>query len=357
MALPLSFGPLETVVVSGLPPCDGIDISISAEEAARTASGDFVITGSGLPVSPDQAVTITASGDLVLTGFVRDVNTSYDADNRSLSCSFVSKTIDLIEASAVHKSGEILNKDISAIARELDSYGVGIETDGSTFPVEARHKLIEGESLFHSIERRVRGRGVLIHDTEKGRLKLSTKPAGIHAGVLRRGENILPGATASFTGAGRYSEIRVRGQQSEGSDKQQLRPQTKVTDSGVPRSRVLILPHEGEASIDRMKTRGIWQAKRAAGASVTASIPVTGWRDEGGRLWTPNWLVYVEDDWLGIAGLMGIKSVVLSQHGEDKTWAVLSLCDPRALGGENPRGKTSAGYAAPGAIEAEYEDE
>lgn len=357
MALPLSFGPLETVVVSGLPPCEGIDISISAEEAARSASGDFVITGPGVPVAPDQPVTITASGTVVLTGYVRDVNTGYDADNRRLSCSFVSKTIDLIEASAVHPSGEILNKDIAAIARELDNYGIGIETDGSTFPIEPRHKLNEGESLFHSIERRVRGRGVLIHDTEKGRLKLATKPAGVHAGVLKRGSNILPGATASFTGAGRYSEVRVRGQQSEGSDKQQLRPQTKVTDSGVPRERVLILPHEGEGLIDRMQTRAIWQAKRAAGASVTASIPVTGWRDKDGTIWTPNWLVYVEDDWLGIQGQMGIKSVTLSQQGKDKTWAVLSLCDPRALGGENPRGKTAAGYAAPGAIEAEYEDE
>ena len=354
---PVSRGPLERVEVSGLPKAMSIDITISAEEAVRSASGEFVIVGPGVPAYPGQETVIRASGDPLLTGYVRDVGTGYSDRDRTLTCSFVSRTVDLVETSVDHPSGEILNRDLSAIAHELDSAGVGIETDGSPFPTEGRHKIIEGESAFSSIARRARGRGVLIHDTARGRLKLSTKPGGIHAGTLERGVNILPGASASFTEAGRYSEIKVRGQQSEGVEKQQLRPQAKVKDSGVSRKRVLILPHEGEATIDRMRGRAIWQAKRAAGNSVTASIPVTGWRDEDGELWQANWLVHVDDDWLGIEGLMIIKSVVLSQRGDDKTFATLELADPRALGGENPRGKTAAGYAAPGAIEAEYEDE
>lgn len=355
--LPISSRPLETVVVDGLPPVLSIEISISAEEAARTASGTFVISGPGVPVMPGLPTRITATGTVLLTGYVRDVDTGYGETDRTLGCSFVSRTIDLIETSADHPSGEILNKDLLAIAKELDSTGVGIESDGSGFPPEPRHKLIEGESAFSSIERRARGRGVLIHDTEKGRLKLSTKPGGIHAGTLKRGVNILPGARASFTEAGRYSDIKVRGQQTSGTQKQHLRGETKVADSGVTRKRVLILPHEGEATIDRMRTRAIWQARRAAGNSVTASIPTTGWRDAAGRIWAPNWLVQVEDDFLGISGLMIIKSVRLSQAGDDKTFATLSLADPRSLGGENPRGKTSDSYAAPGVISAEYEDE
>lgn len=354
MVLAISSGPLEIVRVSGLPPVKSIDISVSAEAAARSASGEFVITGPGVPVMPGQATTITASGDLMLTGYVRDVGTGYGESDRTLRCGIVSKTVDYIECSADHPTGEILNKDLVAIARELDSAGVGIEADAS-FPPEIRHKLMLGESAFSSIERRARGRGALIHDTEKGRLKIATRPAGMHAGTLQRGVNILPGASASFTEDGRHSEIRVRGQATEGTDKQQLRPQTVVTDSGVTRKRLLILDHEGEATIDRMKKRAVWQARRAAGNSVTASIPVTGWRDAGGLIWQPNFLVQVEDDWLGIEGVMIIKSISFSQR--DSTVATLSLADPRALGGENPRGKTASGYAAPGVVDAEYEDE
>jgi prophage tail gpP-like protein len=347
---------LEDVTASGLPPIIAVDVSVSAEEAVRTASVDCVIIGSGLPVSIGQPVTLAASGEVILTGYVRDMGTGYDDQTRTLNIGLVSKTVDLVECSAEHKTGEWMDKDLSEIANDLDTLGVGIETDGSTFEKEPRHKLITGESAFQSIERRARGRGVLIYDTPKGRLKLATKPEGTHAGTLRRGVNILKGATANFTERGRYSEIKVRGQSTGASDKASLRPEVTAKDSGITRRRPLIIAHEGEITPDRMKKRSQWQANRAAGQSVTASLPVTGWRDEAGQLWQRNWLVQVEDDWLGLSGLMIIKGVSF-QQGNEGTKAVLSLADPRALGGENPRGKSAAGYGAPGAVEAEYQDE
>lgn len=345
---------LEIVKVSGLPSVKSIDISISAEEAVRTASVDVVIVGPYVDYV-GKPVVITASGDPVLTGYVRDANPAYDADGRSLSVSLVSRTIDYVECSADHKTGEILKKDLAEIAKELDTHGVGIESDAK-FEREARHKLIPGESAFASIERRARGRGVLIHDTEKGRLKLATKPAGTHAGLMKRGVNILPGSSASFTEQGRFSDVKVRGQASEGTKKQQLRSEAKVKDSGVKRKRTLIMRHEGEITIDRAKKKAQWTVNRAAGNAATANLIVTGWRDAGGRLWTPNYLVSVYDDWLGLDGMMIIKAVTLSQS-DGGTTATLSLADPRALGGDNPRGKSSNGYAAPGAVEAEYADE
>jgi len=39
------------------------------------------------------------------------------------------------------------------------------------------------------------------------------------------------------------------------------------------------------------------------------------------------------------------------------TKATLSLADPRALGGENPRGKTASGYSAAAVDEGDFEDE
>lgn len=345
----------ETVTIAGFPKIETITISVSAEEAARTANVGLVIKGPGLPVWTGQDAVIMAGRDVMLTGYVRDINTGYGEADRNLSCGLVSKTVDYIECSAEHASGEILDKDLIGIAKELDSLGIGIRSDGSSFPIEARHKLMLGESPFSSIERRARGRGALIHDTAKGEIMIATKPEGLHAGALRRGENILPGASASFTEAGRYSDVKVRGQATEGTDKQQLRAQAVAKDSGVTRRRPLIIAHEGESTIDRMDKRAVWQARRAAGNGVTANIPVTGWRDVMGRIWQANWLVRVEDDFLGLSGLMIIKSITFEQG--DMTRATLSLADPRALGGDNPRGKSAGGYGAPGITAAEYEDE
>ncbi|MBB3965956.1 phage baseplate assembly protein [Rhizobium metallidurans] len=345
----------EKVTVAGFPPIKQITINVSAEQAARSANLDLVIKGPGIPIVIGQDAVIKATGTLMLTGYVRDVDTAYTEAERSLGCSLVSRTVDFVECSAEHKTGEIFDKDIVAIAEELDSLGIGIKSDGTRFPKEPRHKLNLGESPFSSIERRARGRGALIHDTAKGEIMIASKPGGTHVGTLRRGQNILPGASASFTESGRYSDINVRGQTTEGTAKQQLRPQTSVRDGGVKRRRPLILVHEGETTLDRMKTRAGWTGRRAAGNGVTASIPVTGWRDDVGMIWQPNWLVAVEDDWLGIEGLMIIKGIVFEQG--DMTKATLSLADPRALGGENPRGKTASGYAAPAVVDAEYIDE
>lgn len=350
-----STGPFETVVCDGLPPIIRINIRVSAEEAVRSANAAFVFTGPGLPFMPGKPTKITASGDLLLTGYVRDVDPGYDEEIRSLSCGIVSRTVDFVECSAEHPSGEILDKSLDDIARELDSHGIGIETDGSELPKEARHKLMVGESAFSSLERRSRGRGVLIHDTPEGRVKLATKPAGKHVGRLKRGVNILPGSSASFTEKGRYSDIKVRGQATEGSDKQQFRGQSSARDTGLSRKRTLILWHEGEASTGRMKKRAAWHARRAAGNGATANIISSGWRDDARTLWQPNWLVYVEDDWLGLDGWMVIKAINFEQG--DMTKATLSLADPRALGGENPRGKTASGYAAAAVDEGDFEDE
>ncbi|MBX5082169.1 hypothetical protein HJB56_05125 [Rhizobium lentis] len=347
---------LETLTIDGLPPYKSITITSSAEEAVRTASLVLVPTGGVVSVAPGRAVTIKAGGDLILTGYVRDVQPSHSATDRTLNVTVCSRTIDATECSVDHPTGEILEKDLAGIAKEFDGLGIGVESDGS-LPIEPRHKLRTGESLFATIERRARGRGILIYDTPQGKLKLATKPEGMHSGGLIWGVNIEQ-ASSSITERGRYSSVKVRGQASEGVEKQQLRAEARANDSGISRRRPLIIPHEGETTVDRLKKRADWQVKRGVGYAATASITTTGWRDGGGRLWTRNWLVQVRDAWIGIDGMMVIKSVTLNQDAEGQgTTATLSLADPRALGGENPRGKTSDSYAAPGAITPEYEDQ
>jgi prophage tail gpP-like protein len=186
---------------------------------------------------------------------------------------------------------------------------------------------------------------------------LATKPEGTHRGGVIWGRNIKS-ASSELTERGRYSAVKVRGQTTVGSGKQQLRAQTTARDSSVTRERPLVVIHEGETTLDRLQTRAEWQAKRGAGEASTATVTVFGWRDAEGRIWNRNWLVYVQDEWIAIDGMMIIKTVSLSQDGlSEGTTATLTLSDPRALGGENPRGKTSGTYAAPGAITVEYEDE
>jgi hypothetical protein len=62
--------------------------------------------------------------------------------------------------------------------------------------------------------------------------------------------------------------------------------------------------------------------------------------------------------WLELDGMMIIKTVELASDGTSAgTEATLSLADPRALGGENPRGKTSKAFAAPDPASVDYEEQ
>lgn len=337
--------PLEVVDVGGLP-FVSFEAEMGAEQAVRTAQIELANPSAPIPVAVDDEIVIKANGDTVLTGYVRDVLPSHKAAAREIHITFVSRTVDASECSVVHKEGELLEKTLPQIAEAYDTLGIGVETDGSTWPVEPVHRLRQGETLVETLEKRARSRGTIICDTPEGKIKLATKPEGRHAGQIDLSS--IEQGSAKFTGLGRHSPVTVKGQSSQGVTAGEMRVQANFEDGSVKRRRPLIKVHAGAATTDRLSTRAAWEAKRAAGNAATADITVMGWRDVNGQLWTPNWLVMVVDPYLSIDGTMVIKKVRLVQDEDQGTVAHLSLADPRALGGENPRGKSDAGYAAPG---------
>lgn len=327
-------------------------LSASAENVVREAEFDIAWTGEGLPCMWGEEATITA-GELWGTGFVRDVRPSHEKSGRRYSVTFASKSVDATEASIDHPTGLAKDADLADIIETFDTAGIGVEATarGDRKPF---HKVHPGETLFETVRQDAAAQGILIYDTPEGKLKTADKPEGRHAGALRRGVNILQ-ASATLSERGQYSKVKVRGQASVGTKASSLRPETS-TESKIKRDRPRIIEFEGEATSERLKKRAAWEAKRGAGNSTTASITVAGWRDEAGKLFTRNFLIEVADDWIGIEQDMVIAQVDL-QQGDGGTIAVLSLKDPRALGGENPRGKSADGWEAPAALELDYREE
>jgi prophage tail gpP-like protein len=329
-------------------------LSASAEDAVRSASFEVAWTGSGLPCIPDDDATITVSGELWGTGYVRDVNGRHDERDRIYQVSFVSRTCDATECSIDHSTMLASDVDLVGVAETFDTLGVGIEGSPKTEKKRV-HKVVPGESLFDTIEAEARSQGVLIHDTPQGKLKLADKPEGRHSGGVTLGVNIIA-ATGQLSGATAFSPIKVRGQASEGVNASALRPEVEARGT-AKRKRPLIILQEGEATSSRLKRRADWEARRAAGDGISATVSTPGWRDGAGKLWTRNFLVAVDDAWLGIEQDMIIATVNLRQDGQGGTVAELTLKDPRSLGGENPRGKSSDAWAAPETAEPSYRED
>lgn len=352
---------LETIGISigGAPfvPWQDVRINISAEEAVRTAAIRGHLPSNATPPWPDSKATLSASGTLVLTGFVRDLRADQSEHDWSAEISLVSRTVDAVEASIKHETGLAKNKDIKAVAEEFDSCGVGVEAIGSYDKIE-RHQIEPGESLFETLEPLARSAGAIIRDTPEGKLRIVQKPEGTHAGGLAAGVNIIS-ATVEFSGEGRFDPVLVRGQQSRGSGAQALRPEAEASDPAVGRYRPKIIVLDNEATVANLTKRTEWHMRGAAGLAVSATIVVSGWRDLLGRIWEPNWQVYVRHPRIFLDQMMAIKTVALSQdtrQGGTGTTATLTVVDPRALGGLSSGAKSGSGWSAP-EPKAEYRAE
>lgn len=334
-------GALETVAVniggSSFSGWSEVSIEIGVEKAVRSATLTASDFGGSVQFRPGDPCTLTASGDLLLTGYVRDVSPSHAGDRHQVTFGIVSAAIDAVEASIKHPTGFAKDMTLDEIAAEFDTAGVGIEIDES-FPVEPASFINTGESLFAHVEPLARAHSVLIYDTPEGKLRLRKGIRGRHSGALRigAGGNIIEGS-AKLTEDKRFSPVIVRGQTSKGVGAGALRLEAQAVDSSVKRNRPKILILEGEVTPAKLKERAERYVKRAAGLAATADITISGWRDEGGRIFEPHFLIAVEDGRLYLNQEMAIKSVTLTQsiaRGGPGTRAQLSLCDPRALNGE-----------------------
>ena len=338
--------PLETVEVilggSSFSGWSQVSIEMSVEQAARTASLTISDFAGSLQIKPDTPCELRASGDLLITGFVRDVSPSHDGHQHQVQISVVSKTVDLVEASIDHPTGFVEKMDVGAIGKAFDTSGIGVEVD-ENFPEEPRRFVNTGESWFYHMEPLVRSHSGFIYDTPEGTIRIAKKPRGRHSGALAIGDggNIIA-ASAKLTGRGRHNPVIVRGQSSRGVGAGALRIEARVEDGGVGRSRPRIVIHESEATASKLQDRAAREVKRAAGRSREAQVTVAGWRDQGGRLFEPHYLISLRDPRIYIDQDMAIKGVRFSQSiTGDGTRAELSLCDPRALNGEPSSGGSS----------------
>lgn len=104
-----------------------------------------------------------------------------------------------------------------------------------------------------------------------------------------------------------FSEDGEDGEFGDGSDTEMDRGANVINqivgtarDPGITRYRPKVIVAEAQADDDNAEKRADWELRRRIGQSVKARITVNGWRQDGGALWTPNLMVYVNVPWLGL---------------------------------------------------------
>jgi prophage tail gpP-like protein len=284
-------------------------------------------------------VSIFASGTLLLTGYVDRRQPKISATEAMIHVSGRSKSADLIDSSAVHKTGAFKKKTPVEIGNDV-SQGIGARfvADKQLEKVDQYH-VTPPETPFRLVEKLARQQGMTLTGTADGDVKVTKAGSERHSGGLFEPGNIKVGE-ADHNGSNRHSKYIVRGQRPFDTGADNLEIEAIARDAAVGRNRPVIIIQDEDTTKERTKKRAKNRRDRAAGNALKATIEVVGFRDEGGKVWEPGHLVWTQSAFLDIAQDMLIET---AHYGQDSGGSItkLSLTDPRSYGGEGGKGNQS----------------
>lgn len=251
---------------------------------------------SARPIRPGEPCQVLLDGDVVIDGYVDDVLPEYDSENHAVRVTGRDKTGDLVDCSAVYKTGQWHNVKLDVLARDLIApFGIGlkIETDiGAAF---ASHSIEESETVFECLERAARMRAVLLVSDASGNLVITRAGSEVIGVQLVEGQNIK-GASGHFSWKDRFSTYTVKGQ-AKGDDffsgEHAAQPKGMATDDTINRYRPRVVLAEEHGHGVTLKDRAEWEKAVRMGRGNRGTITVQGWRRQDGVIWQPNTLVPV----------------------------------------------------------------
>lgn len=283
-------------------------------------------------IKPGQGCEVLVDGQTVITGYIDTVNRSYDANSHQISVSGRDKTADLVDCSAIFKSGQWSGKRLEQIATDLTApFGIAVTAavdTGSVIPVLA---IQEGESVFELLERAARMQAVLLVSDGKGNLVLTRAGKERAPADLLEGGNILS-ADGEFSWKDRYSDYIVKGQR-VGNDEdfaETVAQQAEgVKDAGINRYRPLIVIAEDQEGNATLKQRAEWERNVRKGRATRGTITVQGW-GVNGTLWQPNTITRMQSPLL--AADLDVLIVSVSYSLDDSgTLTTLQVANPSAF--------------------------
>jgi prophage tail gpP-like protein len=276
-------------------------------------------------IAPGDECTVSIDGAVVITGHVDDVGVRHSKDAHEVTVAGRDATADLVDCSAIHKSGKWAMAKMEAIAQDLCTpFGIEVKAVVDT-GTALEWNIQEGEAAFECLDRLAKAKGVLLASDGRGGLAITRAgQAGRVDAALQRGANILAG-DLKLSFRDRFSRYIVKGQgaSSDALFADATRVKAEQADPMIGRYRPLVLIADDLADGATVQRRALWEANTRAGKSAQLTVTAQGWSHPGG-LWQPNMLVRVTDAFLRTDADLLIKQVTfrLDEQGSTTQLAV-----------------------------------
>lgn len=315
--------------------------SVSINRSLETVAGTFSLTlterwpgeDTARPVMPGRPCQVLIGRDKVITGYVDDANPQYDKSSHTVQVRGRCKTGDLVDCSAIYRSGQWRNVKLETLAQNLlKPFGIGVKVEANTGKAFLSYNIEEGETVFECIERAARQRAVLLVSDAEGNLVITTA-SKIKTGIcLEEGKNIAS-ADAVLSWKDRYSRIVVKGQgKPTDADfgEKSTRSRGIADDTGIDRYRPLVMINEDAGDGITLAQRAVWERNSRRGKGNRVTVTVSGWRVNS-KLWQPNMLVSVTSPRLWLDNTPMLVAGCQYQLSDAGTTTVLSLSLPEAF--------------------------
>lgn len=256
------------------------------------------------PIKVGSACQVLIEGKLLITGFVDASSPEFDANSHSISISGRDNTGDLVDCSAMHKTGQWINANLEQICRDICTpFKIPVIIEAHIGDRFATFSIQEGETAFECIDRACRMRAVMPVSDGKGNLVITRAKNGAPVAELIQGQNILY-ARGDFSLNERFSTYYIKGQDrgsDDNADAATIHTQVSAAagDNFVKRYRPLIVLAEDKGGYPTYLQRAEWERNVRRGRSARATVRVNGWKNAAGELWQANTLVHLKSDYLG----------------------------------------------------------
>lgn len=282
---------------------------LEVQRSIEQIAGGFILEltsrwpGADVPVGLREGLPceVRLGGETVITGYIDMFEPDLTDTSSMIRVEGRDKTGDLVDCSAIHKTGQWRGVRLEQIVRDIAApFGITVEVATDTGEVFKRFALEEGEHAFDAIDRACRLRAVLVTSTPQGNLLLTRASETATDVTLKEGVNIRR-ISATHTWKDRHSEIFLKAQvpgddDEHGADAAHLKASAK--DGEINRYRPLIVMAEHGTSAKALGQRAKWETLVRMGRGKRGKCTVLGWRTgqdgASGPLWQPNTLVHID---------------------------------------------------------------
>lgn len=322
--------------------------------ALRNEANQFAI-GPGLPVS------IQVDGAPLMTGYIEARARRISAGVLDFSVSGREKTCDIIDCSAVYKTGRwnTETKVVDIFKALAAPYGIDAYDTTGTNPTMKRFSLDDGETNFSAMNRICRAKKLVMLTDVDGNIAITAPGLNAASDELILGENVFDhDDNIDFTDRFSDYDIKTEVDSGEGANylnnEQSVRKWTSyarghaedpVIKTWLGRRRNIILHPEYQASNSVANATAEWEAKIRAARSTYIVVKVKGWSQKGDKqLWDINLKVHYVNKYFGIDDTFIIADVEYGYSIQSGTTCTMKLrpkdsYDPEPIAPAKPRSK------------------